>query len=116
MTVANTLQTALVSQVAGDGKNAVEQNVQNVKTRTYQECSNKEGLEFVVMAVDTFGGWHSTSLQILSKVGRQLVRREKYKTVRHLRQRLVVMLFRDNMVMLLSRVPVLPGPEITGQL
>ena len=61
------------------------------------------------MAVDTFGGWHPAALQTLSKLGRQLARvagREENETVRHLRQRLAVVLVRDNMNMLLSRTPV----------
>ena len=109
---------ASLSQAAVAGEKAVA-HAHSVKMKKYQERCSKEGLEFVVMAVDTFGGWHSTSLQTLSKLGRQLARvsgREENETVRHLRQRLAVTLVRDNMMMLLSRAPVLPGPEITGEL
>ena len=41
-------------------------------TKKYQERCSREGLEFVAMGVDTFGGWHSKALQMLSKLGRQL--------------------------------------------
>ena len=77
--------------------------------RKYQERCSAEGLEFTPMAVDTFGGWHPAALQTLSKLGRQLARvagREEDETVCHLRQRLAVLLVRDNMNMLLSRTPV----------
>ena len=56
---------------------------------------------------------------MLSKLGRQLGRvtgREEEETLRHLRQRLAVVLVRDNMDMMLSRTPALPGSEITGQI
>ena len=91
----------------------------DVKMKKYQERCSKEGLEFVAMAVDTFGGWHPAALQMLSKLGRQLGRvtgREEEETVRHLRQRLAVVLVRDNVNMMLSRAPVSPGSEITGQI
>ena len=37
-----------------------------------------------------------------------------HEMVRHLRQRLAVVLVRDNMVMLMSRAPAHPPPEIDG--
>ena len=118
MTVVNALQTALVRQVAESGGKAVT-HAHDVKMKKYQERCSKEGLEFVAMAVDTFGGWHPAALQILSKLGRQLGRvtgREEEETVRHLRQRLAVVLVRDNVNMMLSRAPALSGSEITGQI
>ena len=66
-------------------------------------CAYKEipgALQFAAMAVDTFGGWHSRALQMLSSLGRQLgivTGREEEETVRHLLQRLAVVLVRDNM-------------------
>ena len=70
------------------------------------------------MTVDTFGGWHPTALETLSKLRRQLARvkgREENETVRHLRhlchlchlyQRLALVFVRGNKNMLLSRTPV----------
>ena len=91
----------------------------DAKIKKYQKRCSKEGLKFVAMAVDTFGGWHPAALQILSKLGRQLGRvtgREEEETVRHLHQRLGVVLVRDNMNMMLSRAPVPSRSEITGQI
>ena len=54
--------------------------------------------------------WHPGALVMLSKLGRQLAwatGREEGETVRHLPQRLSVLLVRDNMNMLLSRAPVM---------
>ena len=72
----------------------------DVKVKKYQERCSREGLTFVAIVVDNFDGWYSTALQTLSKLGRQLARvagREEDETVRHLRQRLTVVLVRDNM-------------------
>ena len=109
VTVVNAMQTSLIRQVAEDGGRAVE-HAQKEKIRKYQERCSSEGLEFVALAVDTYGGWHPAALVVLSKLGRQLARatgREEGETVRHLRQRLSVVLVRDNMNMLLSRAPVM---------
>ena len=73
VTVVNALQTALVHQIPKRGGKAVT-HAHYAKIKKYQERCSKEGLEFVAMAVDTFGGWHPAALQILSKLGRQLGR------------------------------------------
>ena len=99
----NALQAASVRQVAEDGGKAVA-HAHSEKMK-YQERCSKEGLEFAPMAVDTFGGWHPAALKTLSKLGRQLARvsgREEDNTVQHLRQRLAVVLVRDNIAMLLT--------------
>ena len=56
----------------------------------------------------TFGGWHGAALDTLSKLGRQVARqvgKEEEEMIRHLRQRLSVILTRDNVAMLGSRSP-----------
>ena len=67
-----------------------------------------EGITFFPLAADTFGGWHEARLKTLTKLGRQLARatgRGDGDTVRHLRQRVAVLLGRENMAMLCSRTP-----------
>ena len=54
------------------------------------------------MTVDTLGGWHPSALAAIKKLGCQLARndrREDNKVVRILRQRLAVLLVRDNVAM-----------------
>ena len=66
----------------------------------------EDGVRF--MAVDTFGGWHKVALGTLAKLGHQLSRvvgRDKSETIRHLRQKLSVVLVRGNMQILLSQAP-----------
>ena len=69
------------------------------------------------MAVDTLGGWHPKALEVISRRGRQLARnvgKEGGDVVRHLRQRLGVLLVRDNMAMLCSHTPSFAPPEVDG--
>ena len=117
-TVVNPLQAALVRRAANDGESAVE-HAHRGKMRKYEERCAAEGLVFVPLAVDTFGGWHSSALPILAKLGRQVASntgREGQEVVRHLRQRLAVLLVRDNVAMLCARTPSFPPPDIDGDI
>ena len=102
--------------MAEDGACAVK-HAHDGKVRKYGVRCTAENIVFAPLAVDSFGGWHEAALELLTKLGRQLARvvgREEDETVRHLRQRLAVVLVRDNMVMLMSRAPAHPPPEIDG--
>ena len=87
-----------------------------VKVRKYKErCSTK----FVLLAVDTFGGWHKVALEMRAKLGCQLARevgKDKYDTVKHFQQRLGLIQVCKNMNMLLNRAPEFPPFQISGQL
>ena len=87
------------------------------KVRKYGDRCATEGLDFVPLAVDSFGGWHEVALQTLTKLGRQLARvvgKPEAEQVLHLRQRVAVLLVRDNMAMLQSRSSAPPQPEVDG--
>ena len=72
----------------------------------------------------TFGGkwllqimmnWHPEALSIITRLGRQLARnvgKLDEEVIRHLRQRLGVMLVRDNVAMLCARTPTFPPAEV----
>ena len=63
---------------------------------------------FIPLVVDTFGGWHKDSLEVITKLGRQVTRqtgKEEEEIVRQLRQRVAVLLVRDNMNMFDSCTP-----------
>ena len=68
-------------------------------------------------AVDTFGGWHKVGLATIIKLGKQLARnlgKEEDEVVRHLRQRLGVLIVRDNAMMMASRHPTFAPPDVDG--
>ena len=57
------------------------------------------------------------ALEVFKRLGQQVARqvgREKEEAVRQLRQRLGVLLMRDNVAMLASRAPNLPPAEVDG--
>ena len=65
-----------------------------------------------------FGGWHKAALAALTRLGRQLARTlgsEERVQVRHFRQRVGVLLARDNVAMICSRCPTFPEAEIDGE-
>ena len=62
-----------------------------------------EGLEFIPLAVGTFGGWHPHARQVISHLGckfSQATGNEYGMMVCHLRQRLCVLLVHGNVSML----------------
>ena len=68
-----------------------------------------------------FGGWQGAALDVLAKFGRQLERQlgkeeEEDEVTRQLRQRLSVLLTRDNVAMLGSRAPTLPPASVDGDI
>ena len=117
-TAVNPLQAALVRKSSEDGGSAVE-HAHRGKVRKYGERCAVEGIVFVPLSVDTLGGWHPSALAFLVRLGRQVasnVGREGQDVVRHLRQRLAVLLVRHNVAMLCARTPTFPPPEADGEM
>ena len=118
ITVVNPLQGALIDQVAMDGEGGVR-HAFNAKMAKYDDRCAAEAITFIPLAVDTFGGWHGAALDVITKLGRQLARqlgKEEEEVTRQLRQRLSVLLTRDNVSMLGSRTPTLPPATIDGEI
>ena len=70
------------------------------------------------MAVDTFKGWSPTAVDIITKLSRQLARnvgKLDEEVVAHLRQRLGILLVRDNVAMLCARTPTFPAAAVDGE-
>lgn len=115
-TVVNPLQEALVTAASESGSSAVE-HAHQLKLRKYGERCEGEGITFLPLAVDTLGGWHPEALDVITRLGRQLARnvgKLDEEVVRHLRQRLGVLLVRDNVAMLCARTPTFPPAAVDG--
>ena len=72
---------------------------------------------FLPVPVETLGGWHNTSVDQIRKIGRALARntgQEENEAIRHLFQRLGVLLVKGNAALMISRVPVYPDTEVDG--
>ena len=87
------------------------------KCRKYEERCAREGITFLPLAVDTLGGWHPAALDSIRRLGSQVARnvgKEDQEVIRHFRQRLAILLVRDNVAMLCSRTPTFSPPEVDG--
>ena len=105
-----------MARASEDGDSAVE-HAHKAKLRKYEERCDAEAISFLPLAVDTFGGWHKVGLKTITRLGRQLARnlgKDEDEVVRHLRQRLGVLIVRDNAAMMASRHPTFAPPEVDG--
>ena len=88
-------------------------------TRTPIDLINCErtGLSFIPLPVETLGGWHKKVVEQLRKLARAQARstgKEEDDSIRHLFQRLGVLLVKGNATLLLNRIPLFPLPDIDG--
>ena len=91
----------------------------NNKCRDYLEPCEREGLSFIPLPVETLGGWHEKAAEQLKKLARAQARasgKEEDDAIRHLFQRLGVMLVKGNAALILNRIPSFPLPDIDGDL
>ena len=88
----------------------------NIKMSKYDERCTAEGITFIPLAVDSFGGRHGAALDVFSKLARQLFRQlgkeEEEEVTRQLMQRLSIILARDNVGVMGSRIPALPPATV----
>jgi hypothetical protein len=111
-------QAALVQQAAREGGGDVAVNhAFKAKMRKYEDCCAAEGLSFLPLAVDSYGGWHTRSLEALTKLGRQVARvvgKREDEAVMQLRQRAAILHVRDSVEIMRSRSPTVVPPEVDG--
>jgi hypothetical protein len=111
-------QVALVQQAAREGGGDVAvKHAFKAKMRKYEDRCAAEGLSFLPLAVDSYGGWHARSLEALTKLGRQVARvvgKREDEAVMQLRQRAAVLHVRDSVEMIRSRCPTVIPAEIDG--
>ena len=73
---------------------------------------------FLPLPVETLGGWHDQTVAQVKRLGSALARQtgqDESEAIRHLAQRLAVLLAKGNAALLINRVPTFPSPEIDGQ-
>jgi hypothetical protein len=83
------------------------------KCRDYLASCEAEGIRFIPLTVETLGAWHKKTAEQLRKLARAKARstgREEEECIRHLFQRLGVLLVKGNAALLLNRIPSFPLP------
>ena len=106
----------MVVRTSEEGDSAVA-HAHKEKLRKYEARCSAEAITFLPLAVDTFGGWHKVGLKTITRLGRQLARnlgKDEDEVVRHLRQRLGVLIVRDNVAMTTSRHPTFAPQKLTA--
>ena len=81
------------------------------------EACRREGIVFVLMPMETLGGWHEQTVLQVKKLASAQARQsgeEQSETTRHLYQKLAVLLARGNAALLLNRIPTFHNPDIDG--
>ena len=72
---------------------------------------------FVLLPVETLGGWHEQAVIQIKRMGAALARntgQDEADKTRHLFQRLAVLLAKGNAALFLNRLPSHPSPDIDG--
>ena len=75
------------------------------------------GMAFMPMVVETLGGWEESAVLQLKKLGSALARHtgeEESEKIRHLYQRMAILLVKGNAALFLNRLPSHPSPTIDG--
>ena len=91
----------------------------NEKCRDYLGACEREGIAFIPLPVETLGGWHDKAVDQVRKLARAQARstgQEEDDAIRHLFQRLGVLLVKGNSALLLNRIPSFPLPDLDGNI
>ena len=117
VTVVNPLQVATVVGAATEAGHALT-HAFNRKMRGTAEACHRQGVAFLPLAVESYGGWHEMGAREGERLGAALARQsgqEEDEAVRHLWGKLGILLQRGNAAILANRVPSFPVPAIDGQ-
>ena len=117
VTVVNPLQVATVEGAATEAGHALTFAF-NRKMRGTSEACQRQGVTFLPLVVESYGGWHETAVREVERVAAALARQsgqEEEEAVRHLWGKLGILLQRGNAAILANRMPSFPNPAIDGQ-
>ena len=110
------LQQALLHK-ASEQPGAALSNAFDRKSRQSSEACQQQGISFLPLPIETFGGYHSLTSLTVSKIARALAShsgRAPAEVSSHLFQRLGILLAKGNSALVLSRVPSHPPPTLDG--
>ena len=116
VTVVSSLQAALVDGAAKEAGHAL-QHRHREKWLKYGEACQAQGIQFEAICVEVLGRFGQGEATV-RQLGRSLARvggHDEGLIIRHLFQRLAVLLMRGNCQLILSRTPSHPSPIITGE-
>ena len=117
VTVINPLQDLTRAGAAASPGHAADVAFQRKMVGAAEAC-RAEGIVFLPLAAETFGGWHEVAVLQVNKLASALARhngQEEGEAISHTWSRLGVLLQRGNAAMMANRVPSFPAPPIDGR-
>ena len=112
ITVISPLQASEVKKATEESGSALEHRFRAKMSKYFDACKD-QGIHFLPLPVETLGAWHPRAISALTRLGQQLARqtgRMEEETVRHLFQRLSILLMKSILILILSRTPVFSPP------
>ena len=116
VTVVTPLQQETMAQAATTPGHALTFAYER-KIRGAEEACRRQGIAFIPLAAESFGGWHGVGEREMRKLGAALARhtgQDEGEAVHHLWGRLGVLLQRGNAAILGNRIPSFPPPHVDG--
>ena len=118
VTVVTPLQSATMAEAATTPGHSLNFAYER-KVRGSEEDCRRQGIAFLPIVVESFGGWHVLAEGEVKKLGAALARQngqEEGEVLRHLWGRLGILLQRGNAAILGNRLPTHPAPAVDGHL
>ena len=116
ITVVNPIQQATMPEAAVTAGHALTY-AYNRKVAKAGEACRQQGLAFIPLAFESFGGWHEVTHSEVKKIAGALSRhtgKEEKQAGQHLCQRLSLLLQKGNAAILENRVPEVPSSATDG--
>ena len=116
ITVVNPLQVAMAQQAAATPDYALGKSFDR-KLAKHGDLCRQAGVAFVPLPFETLGGWHEVTVREVKKIGSALSRHtgsNEGETIKHVIQRISVLLIKGNAALLLNRQPSFPSTSTVG--
>ena len=113
----NPLQAATLTGAASTPGHALSYAYTR-KMRGAEEDCRRQGIAFLPLAVESFGGWHGGAEREVKKITAALARhtgQEEDQACLHSWGRLGILLQRGNAAILGNGVPIHPPPDVIGE-
>lgn len=117
VTVINPLQELTREGAATKPGHAADVAYQRKMNGAAEDC-RAQGIAFLPLAAETFGGWHEVAVVQVKKLASALARhngQEEGEVAGHIWSRLGVLLQRGNAMMMANRIPSFPAPPTDGR-
>ena len=116
VTIITPIQAATMPGAADTAGHALDHAYGRKMNGAEEQC-RRQGIAFLPMVAETFGGWHSGAEREVKKLGAALARhtgQEEGEAISHLWSRMGILLQRGNAAILGNRVPAQPGAYVDG--